>query len=54
MTAVDRPTTPTPAPAPKGSLWHRLYHGETTFDFVGKRRIGFTISAVLIVVAPSR
>ena len=51
MTAVDRPTTPTPAPAPKGSVWHRLYHGETNFDFVGKRRIGFTISAVLIVVS---
>jgi preprotein translocase subunit SecF len=48
---VDRPTTPTPAPAPKGSVWHRLYHGETNFDFVGKRRIGFTISAVLIVVS---
>jgi preprotein translocase subunit SecF len=51
VTAVDRPTTPTPAPAPKTSIWHRLYHGETTFDFVGKRRIGFTISAVLIVVS---
>jgi preprotein translocase subunit SecF len=51
MTAVDRPTTPTPAPAPRGSIWHRLYHGETNFDFVGKRRIGFTISAVLIVVS---
>jgi len=51
MTAVDRPTTPTPAPVPKGSVWHRLYHGETNFDFVGKRRIGFTISAVLIVVS---
>ena len=46
---VDRPSpAPTAAPraAPKrGSLWHRLYHGETNFDFVGKRRIGFTISA---------
>jgi preprotein translocase subunit SecF len=51
MTAVDRPTTPTPAPAPRTSIWHRLYHGETNFDFVGKRRIGFTISAVLIVVS---
>ena len=54
MTAVDRPPTPpTPAPAqpPKSSVWHRLYHGETNFDFVGKRRIGFTISAVLIVAS---
>jgi preprotein translocase subunit SecF len=32
------------------SLWHRLYHGETTYDFVGKRKIGFTISAVLLLV----
>ena len=31
---------------PRRSIWHRLYHGETNFDFVGKRRIGFTISAV--------
>jgi preprotein translocase subunit SecF len=32
------------------SVWHRLYHGETTFDFIGKRKIGFTISAVLLVI----
>jgi preprotein translocase subunit SecF len=32
------------------SVWHRLYHGETTYDFVGKRKIGFTISAVLLVI----
>ena len=51
MTAVDQPALPTAAPPKRGSLWHRLYHGETNFDFVGKRRIGFTISAVLIVVS---
>ena len=28
----------------------RLYHGETSFDFVGKRKIGFTISITLIVL----
>src|SRR5262245_35150282 len=49
MTAVEQ--APSPTPAPKSSLWHRLYHGETNFDFVGKRRIGFTISAVLIVAS---
>ena len=27
----------------------RLYRGETSFDFVGRRRIWFTISAVIIV-----
>jgi preprotein translocase subunit SecF len=28
----------------------RLYHGETSFDFVGKRKIGFAISLILIVL----
>jgi preprotein translocase subunit SecF len=36
---------------PKPSLWHRLYHGETTYDFVGRRRIGFIISGVLILLS---
>ncbi len=34
----------------KRSLWQRLYHGETTFDFVGKRRRWFLLSAILILV----
>jgi preprotein translocase subunit SecF len=33
------------------SAWGRLYHGETSIDFYGKRWIGLGISAVLIVVA---
>src|SRR5215218_10431246 len=37
--------------ARRPSLWHRLYHGETTFDFIGRRRIGFAISGVLLLVA---
>lgn len=32
------------------SLWGRLYHGETRYDFVGKRRIGFILSGTLLVV----
>jgi len=28
----------------------RLYHGETSFDFVGKRKIGFAISLILIIL----
>ncbi|MFZ9232563.1 MAG: protein translocase subunit SecF [Ilumatobacteraceae bacterium] len=28
----------------------RLYHGETSFDFYGRRRIGFLLSGVLIIV----
>jgi preprotein translocase subunit SecF len=35
---------------PRRSLWYRLYHGETTFDFVGRRKIGFTISLVLLLI----
>jgi preprotein translocase subunit SecF len=31
-------------------IFGRLYHGETSFDFVGKRKIGFTISIILIVL----
>ena len=37
------------APAKKASLAHRLYHGETTFDFVGRRKIWFIFSAVVIL-----
>ena len=45
-------TTATATPgAAKASLWHRLYHGETTYDFVGRRRIGFIISGVLILLS---
>ena len=34
----------------KASVWSRLYHGETTFDFVGRRRYGFAFSLILIVL----
>ncbi|HVL07518.1 MAG TPA: protein translocase subunit SecF [Acidimicrobiales bacterium] len=34
--------------AGKASLAHRLYRGETTFDFVGRRRIWFILSSVVI------
>jgi preprotein translocase subunit SecF len=48
MTAVETPIIePT---APKRSLWYRLYHGETTWDFVGRRNIGFIISGVLVLL----
>ena len=33
------------------SLAHRLYHGETHFDFVGRRRWWFAASGVLMVIA---
>jgi len=33
------------------SLASRLYHGETTYDFVGRRRLWFAISGVLLLVS---
>ncbi|HJW63946.1 MAG TPA: protein translocase subunit SecF, partial [Actinomycetes bacterium] len=33
------------------SLASRMYHGETSFDFVGRRRLWFTISGVLVLVS---
>jgi preprotein translocase subunit SecF len=49
-TTEDRPIPAAPVPQ-RASRWHRLYHGETTYDFVGRRRIGFIISGVLIVLS---
>jgi preprotein translocase subunit SecF len=34
----------------KHSIWTRLYRGETSFDFVGKRRRWFAVSGVVIIV----
>jgi len=33
------------------SLASRLYHGETSFDIIGRRRLWFTISAALVVIS---
>ena len=54
MTDLDVRPEDERAPEPKpsrGSVLYRLYHGETHFDFVGKRRIGFAISGILILVS---
>lgn len=32
-------------------FFRRLYHGRTDIDFIGRRRIGFTVSLVLILVS---
>ncbi len=32
----------------KTSLAHRLYHGETAIDFVGRRKIWFAFSTLVI------
>ena len=34
---------------PKRSLRHRLYHGETAYDFVGRRRVWFLVSGLVIL-----
>ena len=37
--------------AAKRSIWSRLYHGETNIDFVGRRRLWFTISLVAVLIS---
>ena len=34
----------------KRGRWGRLYHGETSVDFYGRRRYGFIFSGLLVVV----
>ena len=50
MTTLDeRPvTTPT---TEKRSVWSRLYRGETTFDFIRNRKVGFIISGVILLAS---
>jgi preprotein translocase subunit SecF len=33
------------------SLASRMYHGETSFDIIGRRRLWFTLSAVLLLIS---
>ena len=32
------------------SIWYKLYHGETAFDFIGRKRTWFILSFVVILV----
>ena len=50
MNTLDVDDSNIPA-GPTRSVWYRLYHGETRFDFVGKRKIGLTISLIVIVAS---
>ncbi len=50
MTAIDNHSPADPG-APKSSVWHRLYNGETTFDFVGRRNVGFVVSGIVILLS---
>ncbi len=33
------------------TLFTRLYRGETSFDFLGRKRVGFTLSTILLIVS---
>jgi preprotein translocase subunit SecF len=35
----------------KRSVWSRLYHGETSIDFVGRRKLWYTLSLVAVVIS---
>jgi preprotein translocase subunit SecF len=35
---------------PRRNVFWRLYHGETSFNFIGRTRLWFTISAVVILI----
>lgn len=37
--------------AAKRSIWSRLYHGETNIDFVGRRKLWFTLSLVAVLIS---
>jgi preprotein translocase subunit SecF len=43
-TAANAPT------ARRRSIWTRLYHGETNVDFVGRRKLWFTLSLVAVLI----
>src|SRR3954453_12363803 len=45
---MNQPTGP--RTAAKTGLAHRLYHGETSIDFVGRKRTWFIISGVVILI----
>ncbi len=36
--------------SPKRSLRYRLYHGETNYDFMGRKRMWFIVSAIVILI----
>ncbi|HKE74103.1 MAG TPA: protein translocase subunit SecF [Acidimicrobiales bacterium] len=46
-----RPGAPVARTTVKSSIWTRLYHGETNIDFVGRRKLWFTISLILVAVS---
>ncbi|HEX9993755.1 MAG TPA: protein translocase subunit SecF [Acidimicrobiales bacterium] len=53
MTSTTTTTGPdgTGDGAARRGLWYRLYHGETTFDFNGRRWVGFAISGTVLLIS---
>ena len=49
MTVTDDTLPGTHAPVERPNAFVRLYRGETSFDFVGRRRLWYLISGVVIV-----
>jgi preprotein translocase subunit SecF len=49
MTEQRTPTDGGPV-APRRSVFSRLYNGETAFDFVGRRRVWFAASGLVVLV----
>jgi preprotein translocase subunit SecF len=43
-------STQTNNPTKKHGIFYRLYHGETAFDFMGRKKIWFLISTVVILL----
>ena len=43
-------TATTERPAQKRSIFTRLYHGETDFDFIGRWKLWFAISGTVILL----
>ncbi len=46
--APPAPAPAAPEPAGRGGPLHRLYSGQTRFDFVGRKKVWFAISAIII------
>jgi preprotein translocase subunit SecF len=44
-------TQPAAAPVKKASFAHRLWTGEVSYEFVGRRRVWYAVSAVLLLVS---
>jgi preprotein translocase subunit SecF len=50
VTTTETPLEPTPTPAPHHGLWSRLYHGETRANIVGRWKLWFALSGVVLIV----